>query len=137
MTPRTGNAGSLIIGATTCAIRTFAKADNVTFEDTENSETDVDANGVVYQEKMATKKGLTFTIGLDWDSDQNIHGDPPNLNGGAQITDVQIHVGASGGFYDCPIMNVESCNVTGTVGGKISADAVLSTQGSFSLPLAA
>ena len=132
-TRTSGSGGKAVVDSTDVDIRRWETNEAADFEDTTDSASTTDSDGIVYQEEEPVKRRVDVTIEAQWDPDAKPDDDPPNFNPGQQIA-LTLHVGESGDTWDIPTLNVKTFRVNNVVGGKVDFTLTGTSSGSFTRP---
>ena len=77
---------AVVSGATDVPVKDWSFTPRAETEDTTNSGSDTNADGVPYRERIFVALEGTVTFTILWDFDAHPTEDPPNINVGEQIT---------------------------------------------------
>lgn len=88
-----------------------------------------------YGEQSMGKIQAEFTFSGYWDSAQNPHTDPPNLNPGQSITGVKLYLNTTDDVYwDIPNAEVISATTTAEADSTIKYEVTCKSHGSYTRP---
>ncbi|HUV09595.1 MAG TPA: hypothetical protein VMX12_01370 [Acidimicrobiia bacterium] len=132
-TRTSGSGGKAVVDSTDFAIRRWETNETADYEETTDSASTTDDDGVVYVEEEPVKRRCDVTVEGQWDPDAKPTDDPPNFNPGQQV-DLTLHVGESEDTWLFPTFNVKTFRINNVVGGKVDFTMTGTTSGSYTRP---
>jgi len=128
MAKQAGCEGRVEINGTRVDVTDWEFTDETTFEDV------TDTGDNCFENELATFRTGTGSFNLIWDDTKKPTANPPNLNSGIQVINLDLFVGNTSDKIRLPLANILSVTLTSEVKGVVKFAANFKNAGIFSLP---
>lgn len=123
-----GCEGKVVVDGTRVDVTDWTFDDETTFEDV----TDTGTN--CFEDELATFRTGNGSFNLIWDSAKKPTANPPNLNSGVQVTNLELFLGDTSDKVLLPLANIKKVTISSEVKGVVKFNCEFKNSGTFTMP---
>ena len=123
-----GCEGKVVVDGTRVDVTDWTFDDETAFEDV------TDTGTGCFEDELATFRTGTGSFNLIWDSTKKPTANPPNLNSGVQVTNLELFLGDTTDKVLLPLANIKKVTIGSEVKGVVKFNCEFKNAGTFSMP---